>query len=70
MNERRKSEQKQLELVTTIGEQIDLMDHSSAKSINVLTGESVDNVYKKKTRILSRLEKTNPVLYRELKSLL
>ena len=42
----------------------------SAKSINVLTGETIDNVYKKKTRILSRLEKTNPVLYRELTSLL
>ena len=169
MNERRKSEQKQLELVTTIREQIDLLDHSSAKSaemhvqlkklfrnqfadlndlctgfydrkvtrkrkdemylkaessikemmspasisdldkminstfdnileklktevdwiekreimlirlylagfsaksINVLTGETIDNVYQKKTRILSRLEKTNPVLYRELTSLL
>lgn len=169
MNERRKSEQRQLELVTTIREQIDLLDHSSAKSaemhqqlrklfrsqfadlnnlctgfydskvskrkkdemylkaessikemmspasisdldrminstfdnileklttgvdwlekrdimlirlylagfsaksINVLTGETIDNVYKKKTRILSRLEKTNPVLYRELTSLL
>ena len=32
MNERRKSEQRQLELVTTIREQIDLLDHSSAKS--------------------------------------
>ena len=42
----------------------------SAKSINVLTGETIDNVYKKKTRILSRLEKTNTVLYHELTSLL
>ena len=42
----------------------------SAKSINVLTGETIDNVYKKKTRILSRLEKTNPILYNELTSLL
>ena len=42
----------------------------SAKSINVLTGETIDNVYQKKTRILSRLEKTNPLLHTELTALL
>ena len=42
----------------------------SAKSINVLTGETIDNVYQKKTRILSRLEKTNPLLHSELTSFL
>ena len=42
----------------------------SAKSINVLTGETIDNVYQKKTRILSRLEKTHPLLHSELASFL